>query len=44
MKKYFKPLIEEKVSASVDTIANELGVSVMEGFFNGEANGELDKW
>lgn len=46
MKNYFKPLLEEKFSSSVEKIANEEGflVSVTEKFFVGEETGEEDVW
>lgn len=46
MKNYFKPLLEEKLSSSVEKIANEEGllVSVTENFFVGEKTGEEDFW
>lgn len=45
MKKYFKPLMGENNNfSSSETLANELGVSVIDGFFKEEGNEELDNW
>ncbi len=47
MKKYFKPLLEERLTSSLsERIANEDGltVSVTEGFFVGGKTGEEDIW
>lgn len=46
MKNYFKPLLEEKFSSSVEKIANDDGiiVSATEDFFVGEETGEEDVW
>lgn len=46
MKKYFKPLIEEVLSTSVDNIAGEFDVSVGETFFTDNQYGAnlKDSW